>query len=153
MSSNMQEIGGRFDHKMDSKYRVSIPVEWRPATGEKMSLLATERLGLPLVAVITKEDFAARLSIIEEAEHLTPRRKRQLKGMLHSRRRPATINDQGKLLVPKDWSQEAELESSSPVVLVGLGEYFEIWNPENYTQVKTREMEDAKEELEELGVL
>ena len=29
-----QFMEGRYDHKMDPKFRVSIPVDWRPAPGE-----------------------------------------------------------------------------------------------------------------------
>jgi len=63
------------------------------------------------------------------------------------------INDQGKLLVPKDWSERAGLDAGGSVVLLGLGQHFEIWSPENYAAMEVRELETAKEDLEELGVL
>jgi DNA-binding transcriptional regulator/RsmH inhibitor MraZ len=148
-----RHLSGYYPYKMDSKYRVSIPVDWRPAPGETLRLLITKRLELPVVSVLTDEDYEERLRIVDEAENMTPAKKRRIKGMLHSRCRSAAINEQGKLLVPKDWSERVGIKAGEPVVLLGLGQHFEIWNQENHAELEAREMESVKAELEELGVL
>ena len=149
--SAVNYMGGRYDHKMDPKFRVSVPVDWRPAPGETLKLLATTSYGLPVVAVLTEQDFQSRLDVIDESDK-TPLKKRQLKGMLHSRCRPATVNPQGKLLVPKDMSEKAALPADDVVTLVGRGEYFEIWSAANFARVEDVEQEEHADDNAELGV-
>ena len=92
MSATQQFMEGRYDHKMDPKFRVSVPVDWRPAPGEELRLLLSVSYKLPVVAVLTEAEYVDRLKQVDEAEGLTPLQKRQMKGKLHSRCRPAAIN-------------------------------------------------------------
>ena len=152
MSSAPQYMEGRYDHKMDPKFRVAIPVDWRPAPGETLRLLHSTSYELPVVVALTETEYVDRLMQIDEAENLNPLQKRQMKGRLHSKCRPATVNPQGKLLVPKDWSEAAGLPSDDAVVLVGRGTYFEIWAACNYATVEESEAEQLAEFNDELGV-
>jgi len=152
MNTAPQFMEGRYDHKMDPKFRVSIPVDWRPAPGETLRLLHSVSYDLPVVVALTETEYLDRLMQIDEAENLNPLQKRQLKGRLHSKCRPATVNPQGKLLVPKDWSEAAGLPSDDAVTLVGRGTYFEIWNAGNFATVEERETDELASLNDELGV-
>lgn len=152
MSATPQFMEGRYDHRTDPKYRVSVPVDWRPAPGETLRLLHSTSYELPVVVALTETEYLDRLAQIDAAEDLNPLEKRQLKGRLHSKCRPATVNPQGKLLVPKDWSEAAGLPCGDAVVLIGRGTYFEIWNTDNYALVEERETEQLAALNDKLGV-
>lgn len=145
-------MDGRYDHKMDPKYRVAIPSEWRPAPGEKLRLLETKSYGMSVVAALTEEEFNLRLRQIDEDALMTVIEKRQFKGILHSRCRTVAVNEQGKLLVPKDWSERADLPADGPVVLVGRGTYFEIWSADKFADVERSENEKLAAHNERLGI-
>jgi DNA-binding transcriptional regulator/RsmH inhibitor MraZ len=64
--------------------------------------------------------------------------------------REASLNDQGKLLVPKDLSEKAGIIADSDVVLAGRGIHFEIWSKENFELVL--EIETSHESDDDLGI-
>ncbi len=64
--------------------------------------------------------------------------------------REATLNDQGKLLVPKDLSEKAGITADSDVMLAGRGIHFEIWSKTNFDKVL--EIETAEDDDDELGI-
>jgi DNA-binding transcriptional regulator/RsmH inhibitor MraZ len=62
--------------------------------------------------------------------------------------REATLNEQGKLLVPKDLSEKAGIEADSDVVLAGRGIHFEIWSKKNFDiKLAIETSEEAKDDL------
>jgi DNA-binding transcriptional regulator/RsmH inhibitor MraZ len=113
--------------------------------GRDAAVAALQSYDLPVVVALTEAEYLDRLQQIDDAENLNPLQKRQLKGRLHSKCRPATVNPQGKLLVPKDWSEAADLPCGDAVSLVGRGTYFEIWNTGNYATVEERENEETRQ--------
>lgn len=141
---------GSYTYKMDPKYRVSIPPEWRPAAGEILHLLSSYTHEMPMIKVLTKEAFQHRVNTIENSD-LTPAEKNELLGSLSMFSRPATLNDQGKLLIPKDLSEEIGLVADTEIALAGRGLHFEVWNKANHT--KAVAIERAKNLHAHLGVL
>ena len=135
---------------MDPKFRVSIPVEWRPEDkGGLLRLQLSKTYEMPVIKVLTEEAFAERIATIENSG-LTPALKQQKLGKLHMLCKKATLNDQGKLLVPKEWSEKASLEADNEVVLAGRGKHFEIWNTVNFRRVL--EIETTTDDDDDLGV-
>jgi DNA-binding transcriptional regulator/RsmH inhibitor MraZ len=65
--------------------------------------------------------------------------------------RVASVNDQGKLLVPKDLSEAAGIAAESEVVLAGRGLHFEVWSKTNH--VRVLEIEQTPDENDDLGIL
>ena len=65
--------------------------------------------------------------------------------------REASVNDQGKLLVPKELSEGAGISAESEVMLVGRGLHFEVWNKEAHT--RALEIERAQAGVDLLGIL
>lgn len=135
---------------MDPKFRVSIPTAWRPEPGAVLYLLYSKAHEMPLVKVLSQEAFDDRVRIVMESD-LKPGKKSALLGSLSMLSREATVNDQGKLLVPKDLSEKAGISADSEVVLAGRGLHFEVWNKENFERVLEIEMQQDDED--ELGIL
>ena len=134
---------GHLDHKMDPKYRVSIPVEWRPEKGETLRLQLSNRHGVPLIRVLTEEAFRERLQRID-ASDLDVGEKDDMRSTLHMMCVNTKLNDQGKLLVPKEWSLKADLVADKEVKLVGRGPHFEIMSVENFNKVYEAEHQSMR---------
>lgn len=141
---------GYTPYKMDSKYRVSIPTAWRPAAGEVLFLLSSKTHDMPVIKVLSQQAFDERVKIVRDSE-LTPAKKTAKLGQLSMLCRVASVNDQGKLLVPKDLSEAVGIAAESEVVLAGRGMHFEVWSKTNHGRVL--EIEMTPDEEDDLGIL
>ncbi|MGC4014874.1 MAG: division/cell wall cluster transcriptional repressor MraZ [Luteolibacter sp.] len=150
LNTTGQRYFGFSPYKMDPKFRVSIQPGWRPAPGEVLRLLFSKTHGMPVIKVLTQESFDERVAVVE-ASDLTPAKKRATLDSLYMLCREASLNDQGKLLVPKDLSEKAGIEAEAEVILAGRGKHFEIWSKANHDRVLEIEMNQDDED--ELGVL
>ncbi len=150
MSSTATVHEGHYDYKMDPKYRVSIPVEWRPVTEDTpVRLQLSNEHKIPVIKVFSEEVFDDKFRQVE-ASDLTPAKKQQIVGHLRMMSRKATISNQGKLQVPKDWSEGVGLKAEGQVILAGRGPYYMLCPQETFDRIKEIElgMDDG-----ELGVL
>jgi division/cell wall cluster transcriptional repressor MraZ len=145
-----QKYRGFTPYKMDAKFRVSVPTDWRPDTGAKLYLLFSRTHEMPLVKVLSEEAYEQRVTTVEKSD-LPPAKKQALLGSLAMLCREVSLNDQGKLLVPKDLSEKAALAAESEVILAGRGAHFEIWNKEQFERVL--EIEMNQDDGDELGIL
>jgi DNA-binding transcriptional regulator/RsmH inhibitor MraZ len=133
-----------FDYKLDSKFRVSVPSEWRPGGGESLPLrlLKWQNYGVPVLKAVTDEAFEAMIRSIEEDEGLNAGQKGQKTGLLYTLNTPVTINEQGRMLIPKKLAEEQGMEAGGMVHLFGRGTNFDIVSPRDYAA-----MSEAQEEL------
>ncbi len=140
MGVPINSFEGVFDFKLDAKFRVSVPSEWRPARGEALPLrlLNWQTYQVPVLKALTDEAFVAMVASIDDSD-LPAGVKGQRKGLLYSRNTPVTINEQGKLLIPKKLAKEHGLDSGGAVHLYGRGTNFDIVSPRDYSEIQTAE--------------
>ena len=150
VSTSPHTYMGYTPYKMDPKYRVSIPTAWRPAAGEVLFLLSSKTHDMPVIKVLSQQAFDERVETVKNSD-LTPAKKTAMLGRLSMLCRVASVNDQGKLLVPKDLSEAAGIAAESEVVLAGRGMHFEVWSKANHGRVL--EIEQAQDEDDDLGIL
>ena len=141
---------GYLAYKMDPKYRVSIPTAWRPAAGQTLFLLSSKTHDMDMIKVLSQAAYDRRVEIIQTSD-LSQARKTALLGSLSMLSREASVNDQGKLLVPKELSEGAGIAADSEVMLAGRGMHFEVWNKEAHA--KALAIERAQAGADELGIL
>lgn len=149
MISNHQRYKGFKPFKMDPKFRVSVPVAWRPEAGASLFLLFSKQHEMPVVKVLSQEAYDEKVELIHASDK-TPAEKGKMLGKLAMLCREASLNEQGKLLVPKDLSEKSGIEADGDVVLAGRGIYFEIWSKAQFDKVL--EIETAEEDDDELGI-
>lgn len=149
MSITSQRYKGFKPFKMDPKYRVSIPTGWRPEPGASLFMMYASQHDMPFVKVLSQEAYDEKVALIQNSEK-TPAEKGRMLGKLAMFSREASLNDQGKLLVPKDLSERAGIAAESEVMLAGRGIHFEIWSIANF-EVKLG-LEMAQEEDDDLGI-
>ncbi len=136
MNDQFQQYKGTFPYKADSKNRVNVPAGWRPQQGENLYMMASFdfKSELPIVKVLTDEGLASRLKTIDENVE-APGDRADMKSELKSNLRDASINDQGKLLIPKDFALHAGIPSDSDVMLRAGDSHFEVWSKSNHNAV------------------
>ena len=134
---------------MDPKFRVSVPTAWRPEAGGVLFLLFSKEHEMPLVKVLSHEAYGEKVSLIQRSDK-SPVEKGKLLGKLAMLCREVSLNEQGKLLVPKDLSEKAGIEADSEVVLAGRGIHFEIWSKANFERVLN--IETREDESDDLGI-
>lgn len=140
---------GYTPYKMDPKYRVSIPTAWRPAAGESLYLMSSRTYDMPVIKVLSQKAFDHRKDVVKNSD-LTPGKKTAKLGQLAMLCRVASVNDQGKLLIPKDLSEAAGIAAESEVVLAGRDLHFEVWSKINHARVL--EIEMTQDEDDDLGI-
>jgi DNA-binding transcriptional regulator/RsmH inhibitor MraZ len=105
---------------------------------------------MPVVKVLSVEAYNEKVALVKDSDK-SPADKGQLLGKLAMLCREVTLNDQGKLLVPKDLSEKAGIAADAEVVLAGRGIYFEIWSKSNFEVVLSIESRVAEKE-DDLGI-
>jgi len=149
VSNTFQRYKGFKPFKMDPKFRVSIPSAWRPEAGASLFLLFSKEHDMPVVKVLSQEAYDEKVDLIKGSDK-TPADKGKMLGKLAMLCREASLNDQGKLLVPKDLSEMAGITAESDVMLAGRGIHFEIWSKANFDIKLGIEM--GQEEDDDLGI-
>lgn len=127
MIPQFQQYKGSYPYKTDSKNRVNVVPGWRPAQGEVLNLMPSLSEGVKVIKVLTQEAFEYRVERIKQYA-TSPKEESQLKTKLVRLLREATVNEQGKLLIPKDLGDYAGIAPDSEVTLSAGDSHFEIWN-------------------------
>lgn len=134
---------GTFDYAMDERGRVPLPPAYRDAfrSGIVLSQGSPERC----VRVYTHEAFE------DQARRYTSpspmgRKGRALRKVLFSRSHHAQLDPQHRVLVPGPLRQYASL--AGKVLLIGAGEWLEIWAPDEYDEIMSRIDEGLESTME-----
>jgi len=133
-------------YKMDPKYRVSIPTSWRPVAGEPLCLLFSEVHGMKVIKVLSQAAYQHRKDTVRES-NISPKEKSEILGVLAMNCKAASVNDQGKLLIPRDLSEAIGVTAESEVVLAGRDLHFEVWSKPNHARVLVIERPTAETDI------
>lgn len=139
-------FGGEFRHGIDAKKRIFIPAKMRDDLGETF-----------VVAKDIREHCLKLYSLEGWDEYLKPIREKERKLMepvmrfLNSTMARVSPDSQGRITLPKELVEYADIREAA--VVVGCGDYAEIWSEEAYEKLKA-ELDVSKllEELEKLGL-
>jgi DNA-binding transcriptional regulator/RsmH inhibitor MraZ len=148
VSNTGQRYLGFKPYSVDPKYRFAVPPAWRPEAGGILYLLFSRTNDMPMIKVLTQAGYDERVAIVE-ASTLDPAAKRETLGSFAMLCREATLNEQGKLLIPKDLSERAEIKPDSEIMLVGRHGHFEVWAKPHFE--RTQEIEMNQQNV--LGIL
>jgi MraZ protein len=136
-------FSGRSEHTLDPNGRVIIPRRMRYSLGETFAITRGYEKCL---RVFTKE----RVELIKaEADKLAsplsvlfdPNALRKIR-QIFSEMADAGTDGQGRVLIPQELREYAEIGNA--VVIVGVGDWIEIWNPENWKAYAEQELIEEK---------
>lgn len=139
-------LGGEYRHSLDQKNRIFTPAKLR------------EDLGSPfVVAKDLREKCLKVYSLSGWDAYIAPlkaqNRKLQEKVLryLHASNVQVTPDAQGRIVLPQELVEYAEIEKNA--VVVGCGDYAEIWSEAAYEKMKSEtDVEEMLKELEALGL-
>lgn len=133
MIPQFQAYKGSYPYKTDAKCRVNVVPAWRPAQGEALNLMPSFSEGVKVLKVLTQEAFEYRVERIRQHAQ-TPKEESQLKTKLVRLLREVAVNEQGKLLIPKDLADYAGIAPDSEIMMSAGDCHFEIWPREKFEQ-------------------
>ena len=127
-----QAYFGNFRHAIDDKHRVTIPARWRQSEAEPFYLLPSpddEHL-----SVLPPLEFRKVSETVNGHPGISPADRRWFTRFYFSQAQLCTLDRQGRLLIPDDFCQLADLTAEA--VLAGTFDRFEIWNPARWEAAK-----------------
>jgi len=128
---------GQFYHNLDDKGRLTIPARYRellPRFTYVMQGFERNLMVFPSPVFETIKQHISQMS-------MTDPKARLLRRMLYSTADQLEVDRAGRILIPQFLRQFANLNSS--VVVVGNGDYFEIWSPDIWSEQRTM-LEDVQ---------
>lgn len=113
---------GEYEHTLDEKSRLTLPARFRHALAGGVVLTR----GLDRnIDVFPRESWDASVARIAELDSLT-REAREMKRHVFAGAAPATLDRQGRILVPPHLVAHAGLDKE--VVIAGVNDRIEIWS-------------------------
>ena len=117
---------GRFYHNLDDKGRLTIPAGFRNLLVAETGAYIT--LGFDQNLMVLPSSTFNSLSRRVNQMSVTNPTTRLLRRLVYSTADRVEVDKAGRILIPQFLRQAAGLVNSA--VIVGSGEYFEIWSPE-----------------------
>ena len=119
---------GRYEYAMDDRGRVPIPPRYRDlfALGAKLNQGPD-----PCLRLFTAESFDQQAQLYTR-EDATERSGRMTRRLFFANCFSVELDKQSRILVPAPLRAYARLEGN--VIIVGAGEWLEIWNPEQFEE-------------------
>lgn len=137
---------GEYEHIVDSKNRIFVPVKFREELGETF-----------IVARDIRKSILKVCSLVEWESYLAPIKAQERRiaeealRYLHRNAAQVSPDSQGRILIPTSLLGYAEIEREA--IFVGCSDYCEIWSAEKYkAEVSAEDPEDIREKLERLGL-
>lgn len=117
---------GQYRHNFDDKGRLTIPARYR----ELLENGAYVSQGLDQNLIVFTKDRFERLTLQLNRMNMTDPAVRQLKRIFFANSNFVEVDRTGRILIPQFLRDISGLNGEA--VIVGSGEYFEIWSPENW---------------------
>lgn len=117
---------GQYEHTIDEKGRLMIPVKFRESLGDGAVITRGFEQNL---MVLTPPAFEATTRRIEELS-VTLRNARLLQRQIFGFAQQVALDKLGRILIPAFLRDTAELKES--VIVVGMSNFFEVWSPEQW---------------------
>ena len=138
---------GEYEHSVDAKGRVIMPVKLREDIGEKF--IVTKGLDGCLFAYSISEwtNFEEKLKTLP----LTNKNARDFVRFFLSGAVECEIDKQGRFLIPGNLRTYAMLEKE--IIIIGVGTRIEIWNKEEWKKYSSDENISADEIAENMTML
>lgn len=128
-----QELRGRFQLKMDAKGRMNLPSALSEVSENSSFVITNSQYqGCRCLDVYTKEEWEKLESRISQ---LSPLKKevQAFQRFYIAGGQPVESGSQGRVLIPKNLREYANLEND--IMIVGMGTKLEIWNLSDWQKI------------------
>ena len=129
---------GQYRHNLDSKGRLTVPARFRDfLVPNGAYVMQGFDLNLMVLPNSTFESVSHRVNRMS----MTDPKTRLLRRLIFSTANFVEVDRAGRILIPSFLQETAELENG--VIVVGNGDYFEIWSPDLW-DVQVSELQAAQ---------
>ena len=138
---------GQYDHTIDAKGRIIIPAKFREQMGD--DFIITKGLDHQLFVYAPDEWnlFEAKLRALP----ISNPQARKLSRIFLVGASDVTVDKQGRITLPMQLREFAGI--TRDVLLAGVGNHLEIWNPDRYNELNTYEdMDEVAMSLEGFNI-
>lgn len=137
---------GEFNHTIDAKGRLIIPVKFREKLGDEFVVTK----GLDGCLSVYPEDEWNRFEEKLTSLSLIKKENRQLTRFFVAGASEVELDKQGRILIPGPLREHAALEKD--VVLVGMLNRVEIWDKTRYIDSEVEDMDEVAERMADFGL-
>jgi MraZ protein len=140
---------GEFTHTLDNKGRLTVPAKFRDELASGLVITRGIDRCLSVYPRLVWDELAERISKLP----LTQSTARNFGRLMFSGAADFIPDRQGRVLIPQGLREYARLNSDA--IIIGLYDRLEIWNPEDWTNVKEKVEENPEtiaEQLQELDI-
>lgn len=141
----MDRFVSTYTNKIDSKGRVSVPSAFRDVLkrdGYEGGIYCYPAIGVPAVDA-GGEKLARKIDALLSGLPDYSDERDELSLALYGAVHELAIDGDGRIILPQELREHAEL--SSQVTFVGLGDKFQIWQPERFMERRSRAHQKANE--------
>jgi MraZ protein len=119
---------GRYQHSIDDKGRLTIPARYREFLADQGAYLTQ---GFDQNLIVYPTEIFNRISRRVSQISMTDPGARLLRRLIFSNAEMVTVDRIGRILIPQFLREAGRLDGD--VVIVGMGDYFELWSPQFWT--------------------
>ncbi len=120
---------GEYRHSIDNKDRLTVPARFRELMSEGAYIVRGFDRNLMVLTPKAFESLSHNMSDMSITDPLT----RKLRRLIIGSASQLELDKAGRILIPEFLSQLAGLTGNQEAVLVGQGNYFEIWSTSEWT--------------------
>ncbi|KPJ49793.1 hypothetical protein AMJ40_04715 [candidate division TA06 bacterium DG_26] len=143
---------GSHRHTVDSATgRVAIPSRFRKLTSEKANGAFVIMRGLDKCLCLYPSNVWRKDTRRLKSLPYTKKSVRRLRRRLFGESEEVTLDDQGRVIVPKHLLDYAEIDNEA--VIVGAADVIEIWSPELYKRMMEESDKTVEQDLEEIEAI
>ena len=122
---------GQYDHNVDEKGRLTIPARFRELLEDGAYITQGLEKNLLVLPTTMFEQMYRKVS----EKSFTDPKARMLRRLLFSNADRVEVDKAGRILIPQFLRQSNNLDGAA--VIVGAGEYFEIWSAAQWLEQET----------------
>jgi MraZ protein len=139
-----------FENNIDKKSRVSIPASFRAelANQSRQNIVIYKAINENFLFAWSYDDFLEFAQKIKKLPAMSKQRQRLSRTILAAAK-PVQIDADGRIILPENFAQSLKLDSK--VMFAGQGEYFTIWNPEEFNKQAEDDMTFYDNDIEVLN--
>jgi MraZ protein len=139
---------GEYRHSIDNKDRLTVPARYRELMVEGAYILRGFDRNLMVLPTKAFEAISQHLDQLSFTDPLA----RDLRRLIFGTASRLEIDKVGRILIPDFLCQKAGLICDHEAVLVGAGNYFEIWSTEEWS-LQQKALDEAEANTERFKVL
>jgi MraZ protein len=122
---------GEYTHTIDDKGRLTIPSKYRPLLQAGLVVTRGPDRCIAVYPMDAWKELVEKITALPK----TPKPMRQYTRLIFSAASDLLMDRQGRILIPSVLSRYAEIDSE--VIITGMNDRFEIWNPTRWEENRT----------------